>query len=338
MRSLCALLFFAGITLFMNPVSNAAVPATRIIVIVNKDAITASDVDERTRLINLSAGRPVTTPIPDEMRKQIIQGMVDEILQLQAARAKKIKIEDAEVMKSLEGLAKENNMSLDGMVKMLKSNGISKQTMITRLKAQMAWGRYIREMYGPLVHIHDKEIESFLAKAKEVKIEAPSQDLMDITISQAIFDVKPDSPDEVMMLLGPRIEETHQTKGCAAFVKAAKGFGAKVEEGRVVKLGQLPDALRNMVKQAKVGSSIQPAMTPDGLVLTMVCSKSLPKVAPPPLHTRATASVALEQEKLGKRAAQEMAKLRAAAFIEERSGERSSKGRQELLRKAKYQE
>ena len=84
--------------------------AGRIVVIVNKDAITASDVEERIRLINLSTGRPVTTPVPNELRKQVVQGMIEEILQLQVAREKKVKITDSEGEKALEGLAKENNM------------------------------------------------------------------------------------------------------------------------------------------------------------------------------------------------------------------------------------
>jgi hypothetical protein len=336
MRFLRLFLLFTGINILVSSVGEAALPYSRIIVIVNKDAITASDLDERIRLINLSAGRPVTTPIPEDLRKQIIQGMIDEILQLQAARAKKIKIDDADVELSLANLAKDNKMSLGDMLKMLKSNGISKQTMLIRLKAQMAWGRYIREVYGPLVHIHDKEVESFLAKAKDIKLEEPSQDLMDVTLSQAIFDIKPDSPQEVMMLLGPKIEETLQAKGCPAFVNAASGFGAKVEKSRVVKFGQLPDALKTMVKQAKVGKCLDPTMTPDGLVITMVCAKAMPKVTPPPAPTKDTASLALEQEKLGKRSAQELAKLRAAAFIEQKAADQPTKGKQPLLRNAKY--
>lgn len=317
MKVLRILLLLTGISLLLGDEVNASALSTRLIVIVNKDAITAADVEERVRLINLSAGRPVTTPIPNEMRKQIIQGMVDEILQLQAAKSKKIKIEDADVEKSLENLAKDNKMSLDAMVKMLQSNGISKQTMLTRLRAQMAWGRYIREMYGPLVYISDQEVDKELYKAKDVKTEEPSPDLMDVTLCQAVFDVTPQTSEEVMMILGPKIEETHQAKGCAAFLKAARGFGAtKIDANRIVKLGQLPQELKTMVRKTKAGDCMQPAMTPDGLVLTMVCSKAMPKVAPPPPLTRDTASLALEQEKLGKRAAQEMAKLKTAAFIE----------------------
>ena len=294
----------------------SAGPKTRIVVIVNKDVITAADVDERVRLINLGAGKPVSTPIPDDFRKQIIQGMVEESLQLQAARSKKIKVEEADVEKALESLAKDNKMSLEAMVKMLKTNGISKQTMLTRLRAQMAWGRFIREVYGPLVHISDQEVDKVLSQAKDVKLEPPSPDEMELTLCQAIFDVSPETPEEVMMIMGPKIEETHQAKGCPAFLKAASGFGAKVDANRVVRLGQLPGPLKPLVQKAKTGTCMQPTMTPDGLVLTMVCSKRMPKVAPPLEPTRDMASSAVEQEKLGKRAAQEMAKLKSVAFIE----------------------
>lgn len=291
-------------------------PKTRIVVVVNKDVITAGDVDERVRLINLSAGKPVSTPIPDDIRKQIIQGMVEESLQLQAAKSKKIKVEDADVEKALESLAKDNKMSLEAMVKMLRTNGISKQTMLTRLRAQMVWARFIREMYGPLVHISEQEVDKILSKAKDIKIEAPSPDEMEVTLCQAIFDVSPQTPEEVMMIIGPKIEETHQAKGCPAFLKAASGFGAKIDANRVVKMAQLPASLKPLVQKAKAGTCMQPTMTPDGLVLTMVCSKKMPKLEPLPEPTRDMASNAVEQEKLGKRAAQEMAKLKSVAFIE----------------------
>lgn len=289
---------------------------TRILVVVNKDVITAADVDQRLRLMNLGAGKPVTTPVPDNIRKQVIQGMIEECLQLQAAKAKKMKVEDIEVEKALEGLAKDNNMSLEAMVKMLKTNGISKQTMLMRLRAQIAWGRFIREMYGPLVHISDQEVDKVLSQAKDIKLEAPSPDEMEVTLCQAIFDVSPETPEEVMMIMGPKIEEAHQAKGCPAFLKAASGFGAKVDANRVVKMGQLPGPLKPLVQKAQAGTCMQPTMTPDGLVLTMVCSKKMPKLAPPPEPTRDMASSAVEQEKLSKRAAQEMAKLKSVAFIE----------------------
>ena len=317
MNLLRVFLVLSGLFVMQSFPADAALSNTsRIIVVVNKDAITAGDVEERIRLINLSSGKPVTTAISEEMRKQVIQGMIDVQLQLQAAKSKKIKVDDAEATKALQNLAQDNKMTLDGMVIMLKSNGISKQTMITRLKAQMAWVRYIREMYGPLVHIADKEVDKLMAKAKEVEVEKPSPDFMDIKLCQAVFNITPETSQEVMMLYGPKIEETHQSKGCQSFLKTARGYGAKVEADRVVKLGELPGPLRKLVHQTKAGSCMEPVMTPDGLVLTMVCSKSMPKAAPPPLVYRETAFMAIEQEKLGKRGQQEMAKLKSVAFIE----------------------
>ena len=288
---------------------------TRIVVVVNKEAITASDVAERIRLINLSSGKPVNASVPHEIRKQIIQGMVDESLQLQFTKQKKIIISDADVEASLAELAKDNNMTLDGMIAMLKSNGISKKTMMTRIRAQIAWARYIREMYGFQVHITDKQIDQALERAKTTKPEPLPQDFMDITLCQATFPVSPDTPPEVMEIMGPKIEETHKTQGHQAFAKAAREFGAKVEGNRTVKLGQLPDALKDAVLKTKAGSCIHPIMTPEGLVLTMVSAKSMPK-APILEPTREAASQDLENRELGKRSAQEMAKLKTAAFID----------------------
>lgn len=296
---------------------NISESKTRIIVIVNNDVITAADVEERIRLINLTAGNPVNAPISNDVRKKIIEEIIHEHLQLQAAQAKKIKIADVEVDKSLEHLALENKMSLAAMLNLLKSHGISKQTMMVRTRAQMSWGRYIREMYGALVHISDQEVDKMLSKAQEVKIEKPSQDLMEVTLCQAIFDLGPGTPDEVKALLEPKIEEIQSSKGCASFISAANGYGIKkVDKNRVVKFGNLPDGLKEMVHKTKPGTCMQPAMTPDGLVLTMVCSKVMPKILPPPAPTRDMALQAVEQEKLGKRAAQEMIKLKSAAFIE----------------------
>jgi peptidyl-prolyl cis-trans isomerase SurA len=305
--------FFHG---FPNAHAAVNVGVSRILVVVNKDTITSSEIEERIRLINISAGKPATSPVADSVRKQIIQGMIDELLQFQAATQKKIIIPDADVQTAFENLAKDNNMNADAMTRMLQGNGISKKTMLTRIRAQMAWGRYIREMYAPLVHISDQEVDRVLSQAESIKPSEPSPEFMEITLCQANFDITPETPDETMMIIGPKIEETHQAKGCIAFVKTARECGAKIEANRVVKLGQLPPALKTMVQKAKIGTCLQPAMTADGLVLTMVCSKTMPKADEPLKLTRDMATNAVEQEKLGKRAAQELAKLKSVGYIE----------------------
>jgi parvulin-like peptidyl-prolyl isomerase len=310
------ILFSLGFGFLASAQMKAAVPATRIIVIVNKDAITDEDLNQRIRLLNLSSGKPVTSPISEDIRAKVLDGMIEELLQLQAAKAKKIKVDMVEVEKNLEGLAKDNKMTLDQMVKMLASNRISKHTMMSRIKAQMAWGRYIRETYGALIHIPDQEVDKLLAQAKDVKIEELPVDMMDVKICQATFDVSPESPDAVKILVEQKIEETLRAKGCPEFLKAAEGLGTKIESNQTVKLGQLPGPLKALVQKATVGKCLEPMRTPTGLAVMMVCSKTMPTIAPPPPPTRQTAADAIEQEKLGKRAQQEMAKLKAVACIE----------------------
>jgi len=148
-RRIC--LFLLGFCFLACTNAHAAIPSTGIIVIVNKDIITVNDVNQRIRLANLSMGKPAMDPIPNEMRKKIIQGMIDECLQLQVAKLKKIVIKDADVERALEDLAKDNKISLSEMLKMLKANGISKQTMMTRLKAQISWARYMARWFASAI-------------------------------------------------------------------------------------------------------------------------------------------------------------------------------------------
>jgi peptidyl-prolyl cis-trans isomerase SurA len=290
--------------------------SSRIVVVVNKVAMTSADVEQRIRLINLSTGKAVNTPIPPDIRKKMVQGMVDESLQLQATKQMKIEVSDKEVDDSLSNLARENGMSLDGMVNMLKSNGIPKEVMMTRIRAQMAWGRFIREKYGHLVTVVDKDVDKLLARANNAKPEQPSQEMMDITLCQAIFPIKQDSAPEVIELIAPKIEEAQKAKGCQSFLKIARQGGARVDQNRVVKLGQLPNELKTLVNKTTPGTCMEPAMTPDGLAVTMICTKSMPKAAPIPELSRQDARQAVEQEQLGKKSAQEMARLKMAAYIE----------------------
>ena len=69
MNLLRVFLVLSGLFVMQSFPADAALSNTsRIIVVVNKDAITAGDVEERIRLINLSSGKPVTTAISEEMR------------------------------------------------------------------------------------------------------------------------------------------------------------------------------------------------------------------------------------------------------------------------------
>ena len=152
---------FAVATLCLSTVSVASA-ASKILLVVNKDPVTEHDLDQRVKLMVFSSGGQLK--IGEAQRTEILRSLVQEKLQIQAAKQRKIEIATKEIDDVLKDMAKDNNMSYDQLISMLKSNGIDKETMVSRIRAQIAWARYIRQQYAPVVFVSEAEAEKQLAK------------------------------------------------------------------------------------------------------------------------------------------------------------------------------
>ncbi len=387
---------------------------SKILLIVNKDPITEHDLTQRIKLITFSAGGQVK--IGENQKAEILNSLVQERLQLQAAKLKKIDVTSAEVDGALKDMAQDNNMTLDQLVTLLKSNGIAKETLATRIRAQIAWARYIRQQYAPVVYVSEAEAEKALQKMKidnttkqyllseitliardqnqaahlettanslitdlkaGAKFEALAQQLskspsaakggdlgwmtssqlekavadkieklsigqvsapikvsggykiikvrdirhtgktgpedVDISFTQAIFPITPDSAPDEIEAMAPTIQKVMACSSSAEFSQQATACNATVQNTDYVRLGSMPDQLRQLIKQTPTGKCAQPVMTPNGLIVTFICDKRQPK---PIIHTKDDVLGNLEQERFGRQAAREIQKLMSSAHIE----------------------
>lgn len=151
-----------ALSIFLSTTTAWADTGSRILVVVNKDPITEHDLNQRIKLITFSAGGQIN--VNESQKSEILNSLIQERLQLQAAQLKKVDVNNKEVDAALTEMAKDNRMTLPQLISLLKSNGISKETLASRVKAQIAWARYIRQQYGPIVHVSDIEAERALQK------------------------------------------------------------------------------------------------------------------------------------------------------------------------------
>ncbi|HXF90943.1 MAG TPA: SurA N-terminal domain-containing protein, partial [Candidatus Nitrosotenuis sp.] len=124
-------------------VKKPATASSLIIAEVYQDSITKWDLDERIRLIALTGGMGNDKNAINKLRPEVLLSLIQERLQIHAAKQQKIDVNEKEVNDAIEGIAKENNMTSDQLISMLKKNGISKECMASRIRAQIAWMRYI---------------------------------------------------------------------------------------------------------------------------------------------------------------------------------------------------
>lgn len=398
--------------LIVNTVAATPAATSKIIVIVNKDPISLSDLDDRIKLITLMSGLSAKKQDMENMRGQILKSIIQEKIQIQAAKNKKIEILDAEVDQTLHAMAKDNNMSTDQFLKILSDNKIPKQTLVARVRAQLAWVKYIRQQFAPLAHVTDGEVDSELKKKNAIKNQTQyliseimlmvnsagqestvrndankliedlraganfgmmaqqlsnaangsangdlgwvSLDQIDpavatevknlkpeiangiskpirtpagfkiiklrgirqpgeadpneaeISFCQAFFPLTPTSTQEEIMAVAPQVEQTLLVTGCESFKKKVKENKAEYKHNIDIKMGQLPDQLRVILKTAPLGKCLEPIMTEQGLLLQMVCERKQAKVV---AVNREEIRADLEQQKMANQAKRELQRL-----------------------------
>lgn len=157
--SLLALL--AGLLLSLPTQADQAL--NRIVAVVNDGVVLQSQLDRRTDQIRQQLReRDTRLPPDDVLRKQVLERLIVEEIQLQLAESMSIRIEDELVNANLRQMAEANGMDLARFRQVLEAEGYSfaefrdevrKQLMIARLHAQQVENR---------VQVSEQEIENLL--------------------------------------------------------------------------------------------------------------------------------------------------------------------------------
>ena len=105
------------------------------------------------------------------LRRKATQELIEERLKIQAAKQSKVLISKTELENVMKGIAKRNKLSFNAFKKQLKGQGTDYNTMRTRVRAQLSWGRLINAKFGRFVDVNQKTIdESVLASGDATKV------------------------------------------------------------------------------------------------------------------------------------------------------------------------
>lgn len=133
--------------------------------LVNDQPITTVDVRNRMRLIIASTGMArLDEATLERIQDQAMRGLVEEHLQLQAAREYDIEVEDEEITRSLLDLANRNNTTIDAIVADLERSGVDLSTLRHQLEAEIAWQVLVNGRYGSRIRISEQQIEMALER------------------------------------------------------------------------------------------------------------------------------------------------------------------------------
>ena len=103
------------------------------------------------------------------LRQQVLSNLIDETLQIQAAKAEEIEITDADIDKTVERVAGNVKQTPDQMADYLKSRGSSIRSIRRQIQGEIAWRRLQSKKIESTVSVGDEEVQAVIDKLNASK-------------------------------------------------------------------------------------------------------------------------------------------------------------------------
>lgn len=160
----------------------------RIAAIVGDDVITTTDVSERRDLVMATAGIPPTPENQQRITPRIVQGLIDEALQLQEAKNQSLSVSDEELNKAIDSLSKRGERQ-ETVRDFIARNKLSTRSFENQLRAQLAWNKVIQRKLRRNVSVAQDEV----LRAQKAAMTAPGETELRVQAIEVKVDSKNDA-------------------------------------------------------------------------------------------------------------------------------------------------
>ena len=135
----------------------------RIVAVVNNEVITMNDLNERVATV-VAQLKKQGTPLPpvDLLRKQLLDRMVLDLVEIQEAKETGIKVDDATLDKTLQRIADENSLSMTEFRRLTEQDGIRWSKFREEIRAEVLKTRLREREVGGNINVTDAEIDTQL--------------------------------------------------------------------------------------------------------------------------------------------------------------------------------
>jgi len=236
----------------------------QVVAVVGGEPITAVDITQRTKLIQLS-----TQKIPS--RQDVLDELIDDKLKVQLSKRYIAEVPKREIETSYATIARRAGMTPAQFTKMIESNGMSADTLKSRIHADFVWSQIVRGKFQGSLQVGEKDIE--------VKLQASHKDAP----GGFEFKLRP------VLFLVPKGSAPAAFESRKRDAEALRSRFANCEEGLRIAM-TLPDVVvrepitrasadiaqqqRDILNNTPIGHLTPPDITPQGVEVFAVCNKA----------------------------------------------------------------
>lgn len=138
-----------------------------IVAVVNQELVTASELQSRINRVREDAARQRASLPPDEqLRREVLDVLIDERVQLTHARDSGTRIDDAELDRAVNNVAVQNQITMTQLRERLRREGIDYARFRNNVRDQLLTERVREREVQSRIRVTDAEIDAFLEQRR----------------------------------------------------------------------------------------------------------------------------------------------------------------------------
>jgi len=170
-----------------NRLPSEPVLVDRIVAIVNAEAITERELRQKLDVVSRRLrSQGVTLPPPQELQRQLLERMVSEAAQQQAAREAGGRIDEVTIDRAVARIAQDAQLTVAQFRARIEADGVPFQTFRQEIAGELTVSRFREREIDSRIQVSESEVDVFLAEQKTAAIE--------FNIAQILVPIGEDAP------------------------------------------------------------------------------------------------------------------------------------------------
>ena len=238
----------------------------RVLAIVNREVITASELARRERqFIAGLTQQGIAIPSRAILREQVLERMITDRAMLQLARETGIRIDEITLDRSIARIAEQNGVSVSGFRNQLESEGISFAAFREDVREEITLTRLREREVDNKLQITEAEVDTFLAAQGQ-----SLQKTEEFRIAQILIRIPENPSPAVIAEAESRVKKAQEAlRPPRSFASVVREFSDAQDREQGGSLGwrtrdRLPTLFLDAISGLKPGEISKPVRSPNG--------------------------------------------------------------------------
>jgi peptidyl-prolyl cis-trans isomerase SurA len=271
------LLLAGALTVVCQPNVQAeeVVKLDRIVAIVDQTVVTEQELESRIATVTAQLKKQGTELPPENvLRKQILERLITDTLQIQYAAQTGLKVDDNQLDKTIERIAEQNQMTLTEFSEALAKDGVSMRKFRSDIRNEITIARLREREVDGRVNVTESEIDNFLTSQA-----ANTENQDEFEISHILIRTPEEGATEDVQKAKAKVDAAvKELNNGKSFAEVSASFSDAPNALEGGKLGwksgtQMPALFLDALKTMQVGEVSQPLRSPNGFHVLKLTNK-----------------------------------------------------------------